>query len=140
MNDVSYSYKGAISRIFETEVRKTFTYRHFWLQNDIFYRNKQGVLVNVLNVVQFKLILGNCSMLDDHKVGNIVIVQFMPKGRIWENKVLQDLEVIDMKLVGFKDLSEVNQPQESKSEGAASDKADDFQLPTQLEFESDLPF
>ena len=140
MNDVSYSFRGTISRIFDAEVRKTFTYRHFWLQNDIFYRNKQGVLVNVLNVVQFKLILGNCSLLDDHKVGNIVIVQFMPKGRIWENKVLQDLEVVDIKLVGFKDLSEVNGPQEDKSVGGASDNGAGFELPSKMEFDSDLPF
>lgn len=140
MNDVSYSFRGTISRIFETEVRKTFTYRHFWLQNDVFYRNKQGVLVNVLNVVQFKLILGNCSLLDDHKVGNIVIVQFMPKGRIWENKVLQDLEVVDIKLVGFKDLSEVNQPQEDKPDRGTSEKEGGFELPSKMEFDSDLPF
>ena len=108
MNQPPLVYTGTLCKMFNTEIKGKYSYRLFWLQNDWMYRKKNGEYINGISYSQFKLLFAKCSLIDNFNIGDVLSVQFEIKGRIWEGKIIQDLEVIQLHHVGFNAIKEAD--------------------------------
>lgn len=102
INDTPLLFQGIVYKIFETQVRGTFSFRLFWLMEEVRYQRKDGTEGLYTNYLEFKVIQGHIHKLDNIKEGDVVVVTFSPKGRLWEDKLFQSLEVYKIDVLGFK--------------------------------------
>lgn len=142
MNNPPLVYSGTMCKKFNTIVKGKYSYRLFWLQNDWMYRKKNGEYLNGISYVQFKLIFSKCSLIDDFEIGTVLSVHFEVKGRIWEGKIIQDLEVVQLNHIGFNKIKEAGTEDDPDNKSIMVQQIvnQDTTFVPELIADNDLPF